>query len=117
MARSVSTVCELFKANEPSTAQTPVAIAKDTAVYIPALGRTMVIGVTPAANGEVEVAAGDGVAAMNSITYAVTKDKISFIQLDTSSFGIIDPADENVGSIKLTLRTAATGTLVAVNAL
>ena len=117
MARSVSTVCELFKANEASEAQTPVAIAKDTAVYIPALGRTMVIGVTPAANGEVEVAAGDGVAAMNSITYAVTKDKISFIQLDTSSFGIIDPADENVGSIKLTLKTAATGTLVAVNAL
>jgi hypothetical protein len=115
MARSVSTVCELFKANEPSAAQTPVALTANTAVYIPTVGRNVIIGITPAANGTVKVYKGDGVAAMNDITFAVTKDKISFVELDTSSFGIIDAEDENVGSIKL--ECSAAGTLVAVNAL
>ena len=111
MARSVSTVCELFKANEPSAAQTPVALTASTAVFIPTVGRNVIIGITPAANGTVKVYKGDGVAAMNDITFA----KISFVELDTSSFGIIDAENENVGSIKL--ECSAAGTLVAVNAL
>lgn len=115
MARTVSTVCELFKANEVSKAETPVALTANTAVYVPAVGRSTIIGITPTANGTVTVAAGNGVAAMNDLTFAVTKDKISFIVLDTSSFEIIDPEDENVGSMKLT--STAAGTLVAVNAL
>lgn len=115
MARTVSTVCELFKANEASVAQTPVALTANTDVYVPAVGRATVIGITPTANGTVTVTKGDGIAAMNDITFAVTKDKISFICLDTSSFEIIDPDDENVGSIKL--KCSAAGTLVAVNAL
>lgn len=115
MARTVSTVCELFKANEPSVAQTPVALTASTAAYIPAIGRTMVIGITPAANGTVKVYAGDGLAATNDITFAVTKDKVSFVQLDTSSFEILDPENENNEAIKLECSAAAT--LVAVNAL
>lgn len=113
MARSVSTVCELFKANEASVAQTPVALTANTAVYIPTVGRNVIIGITPAANGTVKVYKGEGVAAMNDFTFAVTKDKISFIELDTSSFGILE--GENYGSIKL--ECSAAGTLVAVNAL
>lgn len=112
---ALSTVCELFKANEASKAETPVALTAATAVYIPAVGRNVIIGITPAANGTVKVYKGDGVAAMNDFTFAVTKDKISFIELDTSSFEIIDPDDANVGSIKL--ECSAAGTLVAVNAL
>ena len=117
MARSVSTVCELFKANEPSTAQTPVALTASTAVYIPTVGRNVIIGITPAANGTVKVYKGDGVAAMNDITFAVTKDKISFVELDTSSFEILDPTNENYNSIKVTLTAQGGGTLVACNAL
>lgn len=113
MARSVSTVCELFKANEASEAQTPVALTANTAVYIPTVGRNVIIGITPAAEGTVKVYKGEGVAAMNDITFAVTEDKISFIELDTSSFGILE--GENFGSIKL--ECSAAGTLVAVNAL
>ena len=115
MARTVSTVCELISANTASAAQTPVALTANTAVYVPAIGRTMVIGITPAANGTVKVYKGDGLAATNDITFAVTKDKISFIQLDTSSFEILDPTNENNESIKL--ECSAAGTLVAVNAL
>lgn len=117
MARSVSTVCELFKANEASEAQTPVSLTSGTAVYIPAVGRTMLIGITPAANGTVAIEAGDGVAALNDISFAVKANKISFVQLDTSSFEILDPTNENYNSIKVTLTATGGGTLVACNAL
>ena len=113
MARTVSTVCELIAPNKVSDAQTPVALTASTPVFVPAVGRAVIIGVTPAANGTVKVYKGDGVASMNDITYAVTKDKIAFIQLDTSSFEVLE--GDNVGSIKL--ECSAAGTLVAVNAL
>lgn len=123
MASKLSTVCELFKANEASAPQTPIAITANTAFYLPAVGRTMIIGITPAATGYVTVTKGNGVSAMNDITFAVTKDKISFIQLDTSAFEFIgDPtrnwgkdADGDIAYIKLT--STAAGTCVAVNAL
>lgn len=127
MARTVSTVCELIRANEPSTSTastthlpvgvSPVSLSASTAVYIPAVGRTMIIGITPsAADGVVKVYAGDGIAATNDITFSAGESgKVYFVQLDTSSFEITDPTNENVGSIKLECSKA--GTLVAVNAL
>lgn len=115
---ALSTVCELFKANEPSAPQTPVSVADGGSVYIPAHGRTMIIGFTPTATSTVTVSAGDGVAAMNDLTFSAAANKVTFIQLDTSSFEFVDPdgAEKlNLGSIKITASKG--GTIVAVNAL
>lgn len=115
---ALSTVCELFKANTPSEAQTPVSIAEGGSVYVPAKGRTMIIGITPTAAATITVSKGDGVAAMNDLTFSAAANKITFIQLDTSSFEFVDPdgaEKANLGSIKITSNKG--GTLVAVNAL
>lgn len=117
MATKLSTVCELFKANEASKAETPITVTANTAFYLPAVGRTMIIGITPAANGTVTVTKGDGVAAMNDLVFTVTKDKICFIQLDTSSFEYIGEADADGDTAFIKLTSTAAGTCVAVNAL
>lgn len=117
MASKLSTVCELFKANEASVAQTPISVTASTAFYLPAIGRTMIIGITPAATGTVTVTKGDGVAAMNDITFAVTKDKISFIQLDTSSFEYVGEPDADGDTAFIKLTCSQNATCVAVNAL
>lgn len=124
MASKLSAVCELVKENAVSTAQTPITLTASTAVYIPAVGRTMVIGVTPSGNTPtLKIYKGNGVSAMNDVTLSLTKDKIAFVQIDTNSFEFIgDPernwgkdADGDIAYIKLECSTA--GTLVAVNAL
>lgn len=117
MASKLSTICELVKANEASKAETPIAVTANTAFYLPAIGRTMVIGITPAANGTVTVTKGDGISATNDLSFAVTKDKISFIQLDTSSFEYIGAPDSDGDTAFIKLTSTAAGTCVAVNAL
>lgn len=123
MANRLSAVNTLVKSNVISDAQTPVALTSGTDYYIPAVGRTMLIGITPAAKATIHVYAGDGVAAMNDIEFTeVPASKISFIQLDTSSFERLGDKSESYDDgdepyIKLKVTASGGATLVACNAL
>ena len=124
MANRLSTVSTLVKPNVLSTPQTPVALSTATDYYIPAIGRTMIIGITPAASATIKIYAGNGVsAAQNDLEFtSVAASKISFIQLDTSSYekiGEVNTEYDDGDKPYIKLRVTATGgaTLVAVNAL
>ena len=117
MASKLSTISELIKANTASAAATPVTLTANTAVYIPVTGRSILIGITAGATGTVAVAKGDGIAATNDLSFSVTKDKVSFIQLDTSSFEYTGEADSDGDTHFIKLTPGVAGTLVAVNPL
>lgn len=117
MTSKLSTISELIKANTVSDAVTPITLTANTAVYIPVTGRSILIGVTAGATGTIAVAKGDGIAATNDLSFSVTKDKVSFIQLDTSSFEYTGEADSDGDTHFIKLTPGVAGTLVAVNPL
>ena len=117
MATVTVTASKLIRTNEASTAVTPTAFASTNTIKVPFTSKNMVIAITPSsgAGGNITVSKGDGIAGINDLVVAVTAEKTSYIQLDSSSYEQI--SGENKGYAILTAASGVAGTITVVNAL
>lgn len=113
MATVSVTASKLVRTNEASEAVTPATFASGDTVKVPFTDKNIIIAITAGATGNVVVSKGDGIAGINDLTVGLTKDKTSFIQLDSSSYEQI--SGTNKGYAILT--PAVAGTITAVNGL
>lgn len=115
MARAVTNSVHLLKTNE-AVSETALAFTANSTKYIEAFGRQVILIFTPTSDAStLTIYAGDGVAAVNDITVSAPSGKATVIELDTSTFEILDKANENYNSIKI--KSTAAGSMVAVNPL
>jgi hypothetical protein len=114
MATVTATMGKLLRTNE--VCDSPVAAttfsANDT-VKIPCTSKPPILLIQPSTTGNVVFSKGDGMAAVNDQTVAVTASKDNFIMLDTAIFG--NKSGANKGYIIMT--PAVAGSLSLINTL
>ena len=118
MASKLATINTLVAPNTASDSQTPITVSANTAFYVPVTGRSIIVGIQPtSANATVTVTAGDGIAGVNDLTFSAASAKMTFIQLDTSAYEYIGPADADGDTHFIKITSDKAGTAVAVNPL